>query len=88
VEITWGPDLSSKVDAAALRIPGVELYLLFLHLFEAWRCGVGRSVLFLIPIRSILFLMQVELQCNVESLLLLFQEGLQEHVPDFKKQST
>ena len=31
------PDLSYTVDAAALKIPGIELHLLLLHLCEAWR---------------------------------------------------
>jgi len=31
------PDLDYKVDAATMKIPGVELHLLLLHLCEAWR---------------------------------------------------
>jgi len=41
------PDLGYTVDVAALKIPGVELHLLLLHLCEAFCCRVEELFHFL-----------------------------------------
>jgi hypothetical protein len=52
------PDLGYTVDAAALKSPGVELTVLLLHLYEAWRCRVEEVFHFLFQSVRFFFLMQ------------------------------
>jgi hypothetical protein len=52
------PDLGYMVDAAALKIPGVELHLSLLHLCEAWHCHVEEVFHFLFQSVRFFFLMQ------------------------------
>jgi len=52
------PDLGYTVDAAALESPGVELHLLLLHLYEAWRCRIEEVFHFLFQSVRFFFLMQ------------------------------
>jgi len=52
------PDLGYRVDAAALKNPGVELHLLLLHLCEAWRFRDEEVLHFLLQSVRFFFFMQ------------------------------
>jgi len=52
------PDLGYTVDTAALKIPGVKLHLLLLHLYEAWHCGVEEMFHFFFQSIRFFFLVQ------------------------------
>jgi len=52
------PDLGCTVDAAALKIPGVEFHLLLLHLCQACHCHFEEVFHFLFQFVWFFFLMQ------------------------------